>query len=87
MLRIQLLDLQDGTATLQLAGRVAGPWVGELRRSCDRILSEGGSLSVDLREVTFVDRDGVELLCGLRGRQVALVNCSPFVAEQLKAPR
>jgi len=47
----------------------------------------GGSLSVDLREVTFVDRDGVELLCGLRGRQVALVNCSPFVAEQLKAPR
>jgi anti-anti-sigma regulatory factor len=87
VLRIQLLDLQDGTAMLQLAGRVAGPWVGELSRSCDRILNAGGSLSVDLREVTFVDRDGVELLRGLRGRQVVLVNCSPFVAEQLKALR
>jgi len=87
VLRIQLLDLQDGAATLELAGRVAGSWVGELSRSCDRILNAGGSLSVDLREVTFVDRDGVELLRGLRGRQVVLVNCSPFVAEQLKALR
>jgi len=87
MLRIQLLDQQDGTATLQLAGRVAGPWVGELHRSCEGVLGCGGALSVDLREVTFVDRAGVELLRALRGRRVALVNCSPFVAEQLKASR
>lgn len=85
MLRIQLLDLQDGTATLQLAGRVAGPWVDELSRSCERVLAVGGTLSVDLREVAFVDRAGVEFLRNLRGRQVTLVNCSPFVAEQLKA--
>jgi len=87
VLRIQLLDLQDGTATLQLAGRVVGPWVGELSRSCDLVLGVGGTLSVDLGEVTFVDRDGVELLRSLRGRRVALVNCSPFVTEQLKAWR
>jgi anti-anti-sigma regulatory factor len=87
MLRIQLLDLQDGTATLQLAGRVAGPWVGELSRSCERVLAVGGSLSVDLREVSFVDRAGVEFLRSLRGRNVSLVNCSPFVAEQLKVSR
>jgi anti-anti-sigma regulatory factor len=85
MLRIQLLDLQDGTATLQLAGRVAGPWVGELSRSCERVLAVGGTLSVDLREVTFVDRAGLDFLRDLRRRHVALVNCSPFVAEQLKA--
>ena len=84
MLRIELLDQKDGTATLELAGRVAGPWVDELSRSCERILSIGGTLSVDLRAVSFVDRDGVEFLQRLRGRAVALVNCSPFVAEQLK---
>jgi anti-anti-sigma regulatory factor len=87
MLRIQLLDLQDGTVTLQLAGRVAGPWVDELSRSCERVLAVGGSLSVDLREVTFVDRAGVEFLRSLRGRRVSLVSCTPFVAEQLRAPR
>ncbi len=84
MLRIELLDQKDGTTTLELAGRVVGPWVDELSRSCERILRVGGMLSVDLRAVSFVDRDGVEFLQRLRGQAVALVNCSPFVAEQLK---
>ena len=84
MLKIQLLDQQDGAATLELAGRVVGPWVDELSRSCERILGVGGTLSVDLGGVSFVDRAGVEFLRRLRARAVALVNCSPFVAEQLK---
>lgn len=84
VLKIQLFDQQDGTVMLQLAGRVIGPWVGELSRSCERVLKYGGTLSVDLGGVSFVDRHGVEFLRGLRGRRVALVNCSPFVAEQLK---
>jgi len=84
VLRIELLDQKDGTTTLELAGRVVGPWVDELSRSCERILRVGGMLSVDLRAVSFVDRDGVEFLQRLRGQAVALVNCSPFVAEQLK---
>lgn len=84
VLRIELLDRKDGTATLELAGRVVGPWVDELSRSCELILGVGGTLSVDLGGVSFVDRDGVEFLQRLRARAVALVNCSPFVAEQLK---
>jgi len=84
VLRIQLLDQQDGTATLALAGRVVGLWVDELSQSCERILGVGGTLSVDLGGVSFVDRYGVEFLKTLRARDVALVNCSPFVAEQLK---
>jgi anti-anti-sigma regulatory factor len=85
VLKIELLAKQDGTATLELAGRVVGPWVDELSRSCERILEVGGTLTVDLGGVSFVDRDGVEFLRCLRARAVALVNCSPFVAEQLKA--
>jgi hypothetical protein len=84
MLKIQLFDQQDGTVTLQLAGRVIGPWVTELSHSCERVLRHGGTLSVDLGGVSFVDRRGVEFFKTLRGRRVALVNCSPFVAEQLK---
>jgi hypothetical protein len=84
VLRIELLDQKDGTTTLELAGRVVGPWVDELSRSCDQILGVGGTLSVDLGGVSFVDRHGVEFLKALSARAVALVNCSPFVAEQLK---
>jgi anti-anti-sigma regulatory factor len=83
VLRIELLDQRDGTTTLELAGRVVGPWVDELSRSCERALAIGGTLSVDLAQVSFVDRDGVQFLKRLRARNVALVNCSPFVAEQL----
>jgi hypothetical protein len=84
VLRIELLDKKDGTATLELAGRVVGPWVDELSRSCERILGVGCALRVDLAGVSFVDRPGVEFLKGLSARAVTLVNCSPFVAEQLK---
>ena len=84
MLRIELLDRKDGTTTLELAGRIAGPWVDELSRSCERALAFGGTLSVDLGQVSFVDRYGVHFLQRLRARDVALINCSPFVAEQLK---
>ena len=84
VLRIELLDRKNGNTTLELAGRVIGPWVDELSRSCERVLAIGGTLSVDLGQVSFVDRDGVQFLQRLRARDVALVNCSPFVAEQLK---
>lgn len=84
MLRIQLLDMQDGTATLAVEGRVVGPWVEELRRSTERALAAGAKITVDLNAVSFVDRSGVELLLSLRSRDVALANCSPFLVEQLR---
>jgi hypothetical protein len=42
-------------------------------------------LALDFSDVWFMDRDGVELLWSLRCRDVVLLNCSPFVAERLKA--
>lgn len=70
--------------TLVLEGRVIGPWVDELRHSCEGILVRGTELVLDLSDVSFVGREGVELFRTLRGRQVVLQNCSPFVGEQLK---
>src|SRR5262245_16158393 len=85
VLRIELLNRKNGTTTLELAGRVVGPWVDELSRSCERVLAIGSTLSVDLGQVSFVDRDGVRFLKRLKAQDVALVNCSPFVAEQLRS--
>ena len=85
MLRIELVEPPTGTPTLRLEGRVIGPWVGELRQVCVPLLATGAGLTLDLSDVSFVDREGVELFGSLRERQVVLLNCSPFVAEQLKA--
>lgn len=76
----------DGSTTLVLEGRLVGPWVEELPRSCEQPLGSLGDLTLDLGTVSFVDRGGIELLRSLADRHARLTNCSLFVAEQLRTP-
>ncbi len=85
MLKIVYSETSRNNPTLQLEGQVVGPWVEELRRSCEAILSAGDKLILDLSEVSFLDRDGIDLVRSLTNRNVALLNCSRFVVEQLRA--
>jgi hypothetical protein len=85
MLRIASADRPGSGATLRLEGRIIGPWVEELERACQRVLVTGSPLSLDLHEVAFVDRAGLELLRNLVDDGVAVVDCPPFVHEQLRA--
>ena len=87
MLKIVLDENSNGTTTLSIEGRVIGPWVAELGRACEPILASGRGLRLDLSDVSFLSREGVALLRELRDRQVVLLHCSAFVAEQLKADR
>jgi len=87
MLKIEPVETERGLVTLRLEGRVVGPWVEELRRSCEGVLARRARLVLDLAEVSFADLQGVALLRGLGDRNVGLVRCSLFVAEQLKASR
>lgn len=84
ILKISTLESSRAAETLRLEGHLGGPWVDELRRSCDRVLSEGKQLTLDLSEVSFVDHDGIGLLRGLKRTNVKLRNCSPFVALRLE---
>jgi anti-anti-sigma regulatory factor len=84
VLRISLLEALDQAVTIRLDGQVRGPWVDELRRSCEQLLAKGSELCLDLSDVSFIDRDGVALCRRLRDRKVGILHCSPFVAEQLK---
>jgi len=84
MLKISKVEQADRTLTLQLEGRVVGPWVAELRRVCEAILAGGRRLRLDLAEVSFVDKDGVMLFLNLRARGAALQECSAFIEEELK---
>jgi hypothetical protein len=84
MLKISGLKSGDHARTLRLEGQVIEPWVEELRGVCERLLTEGQPLTLDLASVSFLDRDGITLLRRLAARHVALINRSPFVAEQLR---
>jgi hypothetical protein len=83
MLKIVTSAPPAGGVVLHLEGQIVGPWVEELRRACEE-LHGAGPLALDLADVAFVERRGVELLGSLGARGVRLLRCSAFVTEQLK---
>ena len=85
MLKISQVEPANHAVTLRFEGRVAGPWVAEARKACEKVLNEGGALKLHLAEVEFMDATGVALLSNLRSRGVVFVECSPFVQAQMKA--
>ena len=86
MLKITVAVLTTGGITLQLDGRLAGRWV-ELLRTATSGLDEGLCVQVDLRNVSFIDGEGIVLLKSLIERGVRYVNAPRFVAEQIRKCR
>jgi anti-anti-sigma regulatory factor len=87
MLRISQKENAHGCVVLRLEGDLAGPWVTEVGRVCSGVLKGEQPLSIDMKEVNFVDREGVRLLANLLAETVELKRCSPFLREQLRLSR
>jgi hypothetical protein len=63
MLRITIHE-NAAAQTIQLEGKIAGPWVEEFSRTWHSLAASLGSkeLHLDLRDVAFVDAKGRQLL-------------------------
>jgi anti-anti-sigma regulatory factor len=74
MLRITTHDRTD-LLTLQVEGKLAGPWVDVLRDCWQQELSRanGRPLRIDLRAVCFVDAAGKRLLAEMSGQKAQLL--------------
>lgn len=67
------LDPAREDMSLVLEGRLAGPWVEELRTYCRRVLgTQQRCTMIDLTGVTFVDTEGKTLLAQLWQQGVEL---------------
>ena len=84
MLRISAIESPNNAATLRLEGQLAGAWIAELAAMCERLLAAHHEVTLDLADVSFIDRQGLALLAALSRRSVALVRCSPFQKEQIR---
>ena len=84
MFRLTETERTGEGMVLRVEGRVIGPWVTELRQACERVLSTGGTLALDLSDLWFIDGDGVALLRRLKERNVTVANCPLFITEQLE---
>ena len=84
MLRITPARDHDAALTLRLEGKLTGPWVGELARSCEAASCPPDRLRLDLAALSYADGPGVALLRRLAVRGARLVACSGLVAELLR---
>ena len=73
MLKITIHN-STNAATLNLEGRLAGPWVAELERSWRAVRDDSPQkpVIVDLCDVTFVDAEGRGLLSCMYGQGARL---------------
>ena len=84
MLRISTNESAGNLVTLQLEGQLIGTWIFELNAACDRLLSAGRKITLDLGNVSLIERRGLTLLVSLSKQGVTLDHCSSFQEEQLR---
>ncbi len=84
MLKITRTVVSEKEITLQLDGRVSGQWVELLRETAESALDAGMTLFMDLKNITFIDCDGIALIRNLIERGVRHANAPLFVADQIR---
>jgi hypothetical protein len=87
MLRITCESTGEGELRVLLEGRLAGPWVDELRRISALASEHGARLKLDLSSLGFADADGLALLRELLGAAAELERASAFVSALLAEAR
>jgi anti-anti-sigma regulatory factor len=84
--------LRPDCTVMELEGRLAGPWVEELRCCWQQLGASAthGGLLLDLKSVSFVDDSGQALLREMRDRGVRLVGRGLMIrhlVEQIEKER
>ena len=88
VLRITL-DEKPDAVVLKLEGRLAGPWAAELDRLWEERATQVAAkrLSIDLRQTTFADADGIRILQAIYAKTRAdLLTGTPwtqYLAEEI----
>ena len=85
MLRITIHDT-PGEFRLRLEGRLAGPWVREVELCCQTAQStlRGRALTVDLRDVDFVDAAGERWLAAMHRHGAKFLASSPMMKHLVR---
>ena len=85
LLRITIQE-GSGPATLKLEGKLAGPWVEEVRQAW-RSRSATEAIVVDLFDVSFVDASGKDLLAEMWQGGADFVADSPLMKQVIEEVR
>jgi hypothetical protein len=80
---LSIADGKPGPRVIRIEGKLIGPWVPELKKFCESMLTRGEGFSLDCENLIFADAEGIALMRTLQHRQVPLLKCSAFMNLQL----
>src|SRR2546422_8471162 len=86
MLKITPTRENEKSFKVRLCGQLTKEYLPEV----ERLLAEGGApetTSLDLANVTFVDRDAMVFLCSAKARNIGIENCPSYVVRWIQQER
>jgi ABC-type transporter Mla MlaB component len=86
VLKITPTQEDEKSFKVRLCGQLTKEYVPEV----ERMLAEGAqskTVSLDLANVTFVDRDAMVFLCSAKARNIAIENCPSYVIRWIQQER
>jgi anti-anti-sigma regulatory factor len=86
MLKISTIESTKELVKIRIDGQIGGEGVKLMQKTCTDHLVQGLKLSVDLQNVSFVDREGIVVLRKLQQHQVEFLNTPLFITEQIRKP-
>ena len=83
MLKITPTKENETSFKVRLCGQLTKEYVPEVERMLAQG-SESQTVSLDLANVTFVDREAMVFLCSAKSRNIAIENCPSYVIRWIQ---
>ena len=78
---------EEKSLRVRLCGQLTKEYLAELEQALGDRGSECQNISLDLSNVTFVDRESMVFLCSARSKNISIENCPSYVIRWIKQER
>jgi len=87
VLKITATKDNDESSRVRLCGQLTSEYVTELEQALTEAGKDTPKIALDLSNVTFVDRDAMVFLCGVRSRNIPIDNIPSYVMRWIEQER
>ena len=84
MLKITPSRENEKSFKVRLCGQLTKEYLAEVERLLADEAAAGHQMSIDLANVTFVDRDAMMFLCSAKSRNIGIENCPSYVIHWIQ---
>jgi ABC-type transporter Mla MlaB component len=87
VLKISPTRESETSFKVRLCGQLTKEYLPEVERLLGEERAASQTMSIDLANVTFVDRDAMVFLCSAKSRNILIENCPSYVTRWIQQER